>query len=103
MLNYLSKYLLRKSGNNASKILFITLSSSVLATASYAQTSGVSISGLIKNKSDKSALPFVNIVLRTEKDSAFVTGTVSNEEGRFTLSSIKSGTYFYSFPILVMN
>ncbi|MGB2702504.1 MAG: TonB-dependent receptor, partial [Chitinophagaceae bacterium] len=68
-----------------------------LATASYAQTSGVSISGLIKNKSDKSALPFVNIVLRTEKDSAFVTGTVSNEEGRFTLSSIKSGTYFLQF------
>ncbi len=69
----------------------------VLATASYAQTSGVSISGLIKNKSDKSALPFVNIVLRTEKDSAFVTGTVSNEEGMFTLSSIKSGTYFLQF------
>ncbi|MBK9463211.1 MAG: TonB-dependent receptor [Chitinophagaceae bacterium] len=68
-----------------------------LATASYAQTSGVSISGLIKNKSDKSALPFVNIVLKTEKDSAFVTGTVSNEEGRFTLSSIKSGTYFLQF------
>lgn len=68
-----------------------------LPTASYAQTSGVSISGLIKNKSDKSALPFVNIVLRTEKDSAFITGTVSNEEGRFTLSSIKSGSYFLQF------
>ena len=68
-----------------------------LATASYAQTSGVSISGLIKNKSDKAALPFVNIVLKTEKDSAFVSGTVSNEEGRFTLSSIKSGTYFLQF------
>ena len=67
------------------------------STISYAQTTGVSISGLIKNKSDKSALPFVNIVLRTEKDSAFVTGTVSNEEGRFTLSSIKSGTYFLQF------
>ena len=68
-----------------------------LAKASHAQTSGVSISGLIKNKSDKAALPFVNIVLKAEKDSAFVTGTVSNEEGRFTLSSVKSGSYFLQF------
>lgn len=68
-----------------------------LVTASYAQISGVSISGLIKNKTDRDALPFVNIVLKTEKDSAFVSGTVSNEEGRFTLSSIKSGSYILQF------
>jgi outer membrane receptor protein involved in Fe transport len=60
---------------------------------SLAQTSAITISGLIKGKADKSALPFVNIVLKTEKDSAFVTGTVTNEEGRFTLTSIKPGNY----------
>lgn len=60
---------------------------------SLAQTSSITISGLIKGKADKSALPFVNIVLKTEKDSAFVTGTVTNEEGRFTLTSIKPGNY----------
>lgn len=58
-----------------------------------AQTSSVSVSGLIKDKAAKTALPFVNIVLKTEKDSAFVIGTVSNEEGRFTLANIKSGSY----------
>ncbi|MBO9684809.1 MAG: carboxypeptidase-like regulatory domain-containing protein, partial [Flavisolibacter sp.] len=68
-----------------------------LSTVSYTQTTGVSISGLIKNKTDKTILPFVNIVLKTEKDSAFVTGTVSNEEGRFTLSNIKSGNYILQF------
>ncbi len=62
-----------------------------------AQTSLVSISGLIKGKADKTALPFVNIVLKTEKDSAFVTGTVSNDEGRFTLTNIKSGNYILQF------
>jgi outer membrane receptor protein involved in Fe transport len=62
-----------------------------------AQTSSVTVSGMIKSKADKTALPFVNIILKTEKDSAFVTGTVSNEEGRFTLSSIKSGSYFLQF------
>ncbi len=62
-----------------------------------AQTSAVSISGLIKGKGDKAVLPFVNIVLKTEKDSAFVTGTVSNEEGRFTLTNVKSGSYTLEF------
>jgi hypothetical protein len=32
--------------------------------------------------------------LKTEKDSSFVSGTVTNEEGRFTLSKIKSGNYY---------
>ncbi|MGB4844609.1 MAG: outer membrane beta-barrel family protein, partial [Ferruginibacter sp.] len=58
-----------------------------------AQNSTVTVSGIIKGKADKTALPFVNIVLKTEKDSAFVTGTVSNEEGRFTLANISSGNY----------
>ena len=62
-----------------------------------AQTSSVTVSGMIKGKADKTALPFVNIVLKTEKDSAFVTGTVSNEEGRFTLTNIKSGNYVLQF------
>ena len=58
-----------------------------------AQISAVTLSGLIKGKADKAALPFVNIVLKTSKGSIFVTGTVSNEEGRFTLTNIKSGSY----------
>ncbi len=62
-----------------------------------AQTSAVTVSGIIKGKADKTALPFVNIVLKTEKDTAFVTGTVSNEEGRFTLTNIKSGNYILQF------
>lgn len=62
-----------------------------------AQTSAVTVSGMIKGKADKTALPFVNIVLKAEKDSVFVTGTVSNEEGRFTLTNIKSGNYVLQF------
>lgn len=68
----------------------------VIQTPLLAQNS-VSISGIIKNKADKAALPFVNIVLKTAKDSAFVTGTVSNEEGRFTLTNVKSGNYILQF------
>ncbi len=79
------------------RILLSFLLAALLTPASYAQIAAVTISGLIKNKTDKSTLPFVNIVLKTEKDSAFVTGTVSNEEGRFTLSNIKSGNYILEF------
>ena len=58
-----------------------------------AQTAAVTLSGVIKNKLNKAAIPFVNIVLVTAKDSGFVTGTVSNEEGRFTLLNVKPGSY----------
>ena len=69
------------------------------ASMGQAQPVVVTISGLMKSKADKTILPFVNIVLKTEKDSAFVTGTVSNEEGRFTLANIKSGNYILQFSI----
>ncbi|MDP4814690.1 MAG: TonB-dependent receptor, partial [Saprospiraceae bacterium] len=61
---------------------------------SFGQNKGITLSGLIKDQADLSVLSYVNIVLKTEKDSAFVTGTVSNEEGRFTLSNIKPSNYF---------
>ncbi len=35
--------------------------------------------------------------MKTEKDIAFVTGTVSNEEGRFIVSNIKLGNYVLQF------
>lgn len=58
-----------------------------------AQNTGVTISGIVKNKTDKTPLPFVNLVIKTVDKSVFVVGTVSNEEGRFTFSGVKTGTY----------
>jgi len=71
-----------------------------LTSYSFGQNKGVTISGLIKDKADKSALSYVNVVLKTEKDSAFVTGTVSNEEGRFTLSNIKPNNYYFEISFI---
>lgn len=81
------------------RIKFSLIFSLLLFTVSMlqAQTLAVTVSGIIKGKADKTVLPFVNIVLKTEKDTAFVTGTVSNEEGRFTLTNIKSGNYILQF------
>lgn len=71
-------------------ISFIILSISKL----YGQNKAISISGIIKDKNVKKVLPYVNVILKTAKDTVFVTGTVSNEEGRFTLSNIKPNDYF---------
>jgi hypothetical protein len=55
--------------------------------------SGVSISGLTRDGKSKNPLAYVSIVIKIKKDSSFVGGTITNQEGRFTLSGIKSGTY----------
>jgi outer membrane receptor protein involved in Fe transport len=58
-----------------------------------AQETTVTVSGSTKDKAANAALPFVSVVVKTAKDSAFVTGTVSNEEGRFTITNLKPGNY----------
>lgn len=75
------------------KIIFFLILQISFFSFSNAQTN-VTVSGIVKDKNSKAVLPFVNVVLKTEKDSTFVSGTVTNEEGRFTLSKIKSGNYF---------
>ncbi len=38
--------------------------------------------------------------MKTDKDSLFITGTVTDEEGRFTLANIKPGNYFLEFSFV---
>lgn len=75
---------------------FFVLSFSALC----AQVSAVTISGMIKDKTTKSTLLYVNVVLKSANDSTFVTGTVTDEEGRFTLTSIKPGNYFLEISLI---
>ena len=71
----------------------------VIFSISNAQTT-VSVSGIIKAKTSKTILPFVNVILKTVKDSVFVSGTVTNEEGRFYLSKVKPGNYLLEFTYI---
>ncbi len=66
----------------------------------FAQVSSVTISGRVLDKTSKAGLAYVNVVLKTEKDSAFVTATVTNEEGRFTLTGVKPGNYQLNLTII---
>lgn len=54
----------------------------------------VTISGSIREAKNRMVLPYVNIVLRAKSDSTFIAGTITNEQGRFTMTGVKSGSYF---------
>ncbi|GHB60660.1 TonB-dependent receptor [Persicitalea jodogahamensis] len=45
-------------------------------------------------------MPYVNVILKTEKDSAFVTGTVTDETGRFTLAPVTPGSYRLEYSLI---
>lgn len=64
-----------------------------LGRAAAAQEITVTVSGTTKDRAG-TTLPFVSVVVKTEKDSAFVAGTISNEEGRFQLQGVKPGNYY---------
>ncbi|WP_445733642.1 TonB-dependent receptor domain-containing protein [Mariniflexile sp.] len=75
------------------KTLLALILTLLLFSISNAQIS-TTISGIIKDKTTNSNLPFVNVILKTVKDSTFVSGTVTNEDGRFSLTRINSGNYY---------
>jgi outer membrane receptor protein involved in Fe transport len=73
--------------------LFFTFILIALTSVTYGQVSSVTISGIVKNKADRSDIPYVNVIIKNEKNAAFVAGTVTNSEGRFSIANIKPGNY----------
>lgn len=65
-----------------------------------AQEKLVTVSGSTKDKITKVTLPFVNVVLNTSKDTSIIAGTITNEEGRFSIANIKSGNYVLEFSFI---
>lgn len=65
-----------------------------------AQVKTVTLSGLLKNKTSRQAVAFASIQLKLQKDSSFVTGTISNEEGRFSLSNLAGGDYILQVSLV---
>ena len=58
------------------------------------------ISGTVKDKTDDSPLPQVSIRLLAARDSSFVTGVSSKDNGTFTLTVNKAGNYLAAFSFL---
>ena len=80
-------------------ILFVSLLL-IARTNVAAQNKTVTLSGSVKDKVTKAVLPFVNVALKTSRDTALVAGTITNEEGRFSLATIKSGNYILEFSFI---
>src|SRR5437868_6757183 len=71
---------------------FIVIVFALLITnTAFAQTAKVTVSGQIKDATNKSVLAFVNVTLT--KDSNLVAGTITGDNGRFSLTDIKTGHY----------
>jgi outer membrane receptor protein involved in Fe transport len=80
------------------RFLLISILFTHLAFTSFGQVKSVTVSGVVKDKSI--SLSYVNVLLKKEKDSTFVTGTVTNDEGRFSIASIKPGNYLLEFSFV---
>ena len=71
-----------------------------IAINSLAQVTKVTLSGTVQDKQANQNLPYVNVVLKTAEDNAFVSGTVTNEMGIFSIAGIAPGNYIVEFSYL---
>lgn len=77
--------------------LFLCIFLSTIAQSVAAQ---FTISGIVKDKNDNLPLPQVSIRLLSAKDSTFVTGISSKDNGTFSLKVPKAGNYIAAFSFL---
>lgn len=59
-----------------------------------AQSVKVTLSGTIRDAVSKKPLPLAHITLLNSKDSSFVSGTLSGDDGRFSIPDISTGNYY---------
>ncbi|PQJ72901.1 TonB-dependent receptor [Polaribacter butkevichii] len=60
----------------------------------------ITISGIVKEKETQQTIPYANILLKTVKENAFITGTATNDLGRFSIDNIKPGNYILEVSII---
>ena len=63
----------------------------------------VTVTGIVKDKTDNQPLPMVSVRMLVAKDSSYVAGVSSNMNGAFTLNASKPGNYLLAFSFLGYN
>jgi outer membrane receptor protein involved in Fe transport len=53
----------------------------------------ITLSGVVKDKGSQTTLPFVNVVVKKLPDSTFVAGTITDDNGRFTIGGVSPGDH----------
>jgi outer membrane receptor protein involved in Fe transport/5-hydroxyisourate hydrolase-like protein (transthyretin family) len=82
--------------NTSIPILFLLLFSLTVRS----QSTTTTISGIIKDNKSKAVMPYVNIIVKHKPDQKFVTGTITDEEGRFKLAELAKGSYNIEFSLV---
>ena len=59
----------------------------------WAQVSKVTVSGSVEDSKLSTKVPYVNVVLKASTDSSFVAGTVTDDQGLFSLTGVVPGQY----------
>lgn len=80
--------------------LFLLSLTLVCFLTTHAQSQKVTLSGTVNDVRENTALPFVNIALKKQADSAFVSGTITNDKGLFSLSDVSTGHYIMEISYL---
>ena len=65
-----------------------------------AQSVKVTLSGTVADVRENKPIPFVNIALKKQADSSFVSGTITSDKGLFSLTDIKTGHYLVEISYL---
>jgi outer membrane receptor protein involved in Fe transport len=73
------------------KLQLITLFFILSFASVFAQK--VTLSGIVKDAKTKQSLPYINVQLKTFTNDKFVTGTVTNLDGLFSIDNLNSGNY----------
>ncbi|RPD42148.1 TonB-dependent receptor domain-containing protein [Chitinophaga barathri] len=71
-----------------------------LLSAATAGAQTATISGQVKDAAKNTPLPIVNVTLLRPADSVLITGSITNEEGRFSIPSVKKGNYLLKLNYL---
>lgn len=66
----------------------------------YVRAGEVTVSGRVKEQKGNTDIAYANIALKTTVDSSFVMATITDEEGRFTLSNVSEGNYYIEVNFL---
>lgn len=67
---------------------------------SNAQQVKVTLAGLVKDAKNKTAIEYANIVAKRKSDQKFITGTITDAEGRFKLVDLSAGTYVLEMSMI---
>lgn len=66
----------------------------------FAQNARVSLSGSVSDAQTEEKLQYVNVAVLSTKDSSMINGVITDENGKFSITNMKSGKYIVRFSFI---